>query len=258
MRQQIRSVLQKLGLYGLMHRVREGMREREQFQAMRRFYGQFVRPGDLCFDVGANMGSRTEVFLALGAKVVAVEPQADCIQQLRTRYAKRDRVTLFQGGLAEQEGQMEIYISQPNPTSSMSKAWIERLKSRAGWEGHRWYKAEIVPVTTLDALIAQHGEPVFVKIDVEGFELPVLRGLSRPVRALSFEYSPEMLETAWECIAYLQKLGDYEFNASYKESMAMMLPNWSDAQAVQQAVRDFPIKNRSGDVYARLARTRGS
>lgn len=44
---------------------------------LRRFYGQFVRPGDLCFDVGAHAGNRVRAWRALGARVLAIEPQAD-------------------------------------------------------------------------------------------------------------------------------------------------------------------------------------
>ncbi len=39
------------------------------------FYSQFIRPGDLVFDIGANRGDRTEVFVQMGARVVAAEPQ---------------------------------------------------------------------------------------------------------------------------------------------------------------------------------------
>src|SRR5689334_4646326 len=43
-----------------------------------RFYRQFVGPGDLVFDVGANVGHVTKVFLRAGARVVAIEPQSIC------------------------------------------------------------------------------------------------------------------------------------------------------------------------------------
>ena len=44
-----------------------------QTQKMKSFYSHFIGKGDLCFDVGANLGNRAEVFLALGATVVAIE-----------------------------------------------------------------------------------------------------------------------------------------------------------------------------------------
>lgn len=49
-------------------------------------YRQFVKSGDLVFDVGANVGNRTAVFLRLGARVVAVEPHASCVAELTNRW----------------------------------------------------------------------------------------------------------------------------------------------------------------------------
>jgi hypothetical protein len=56
---------------------RRGRAKREKKLLRKRltFYRNFIRNGDLCFDIGANIGTRTEAFLELGAKVVAVEPQ---------------------------------------------------------------------------------------------------------------------------------------------------------------------------------------
>jgi hypothetical protein len=76
-----------IGLYRparLLHRalVRS---EREDFRAGVAFYGQFVRPGNLCFDIGANIGTKTEMLLALGAKVVSIEPQPDLVREVRAR-----------------------------------------------------------------------------------------------------------------------------------------------------------------------------
>ena len=54
----------------------------------RRFYGALVRPGDLCFDIGAHLGDRTAHFLTLGARVVAVEPQPQLMALLRRRFGR--------------------------------------------------------------------------------------------------------------------------------------------------------------------------
>ena len=51
---------------------------------LRALYGQFVRPGDLVFDIGAHLGNRTRAFAALGCRVVAVEPQPHVARMLRT------------------------------------------------------------------------------------------------------------------------------------------------------------------------------
>jgi FkbM family methyltransferase len=227
-------------------------RQRQQIARARAFYRQFIRPGDLVFDIGANVGSRTAIFLSLGARVLAVEPQADCMAQLKAHFGRHPRAAFYLGGAAAAPGELELHLSTVNATSSFSPEWIECLKNRPGWENHRWYATQKVPVTTLDALIAAHGTPVFIKIDVEGYELPVLQGLSQAVAALSFEYSPEMLSAAAACMARLQQLGVYEFNAVYKESFAFMRSEWTTAEAVMQLLEHHPIKHRSGDIYARL------
>src|SRR5438094_10022684 len=61
---------------------------------MVRFYGQFLGPGDLGFDIGAHVGGRVRAWRRLGARVLAVEPQPDCLRVLRLLYG-RDRAFRF-------------------------------------------------------------------------------------------------------------------------------------------------------------------
>jgi FkbM family methyltransferase len=239
-------------VHSLRKQVRNKIWRLQQEAKMRVFYRQFIQPGDLAFDVGANIGSRTGVFLRLGARVVAVEPQSHCVAKIRKMHGRNPNLTIFQGGLADKPGELTLHVSSNSAISSMAPDWMDALKGRDGWETFRWETTQIVPVTTLDALIAQHGRPAFVKIDVEGFELPVLRGLSSPVKALSFEYTPEYLSATHACLDHLIGLGPYRFNFSVKESMAYALPSWVGPADLWQALLNVPVKNRSGDVYAVL------
>ena len=61
---------------------------------MRTLYAQFIHAGDLAFDVGAHVGSRTLVYALLGARVVAVEPVPQALLVLRLIYGRHPRITL--------------------------------------------------------------------------------------------------------------------------------------------------------------------
>jgi FkbM family methyltransferase len=221
---------------------------------MAALYTQFVPPGSVCFDVGANLGSRTKIFLHIGAKVVALEPQRACTMILRTVFAGRRGLTVLRKALGPSEGTGQLSISNANGISSMSTAWMNAVSQTGRFAGSRWNETRSVDVTTLDALIARYGVPSFIKIDVEGFEHEVLSGLSKPVPALSFEFTPEYLDAAQSCVTLLGKLGSYRFNYSLGESMKLELDQWVPARELMERLdgfrRDFVT---FGDVYARLA-----
>ncbi len=216
-------------------------------------YRQFLKHGDLCFDVGANIGTRVDVFLRLGARVIAVEPQQQCVDHMRAKYRLYKNVTIEPVGLDEAPGEHEFLISSHSLTSSMSKEWVERIGKRGGkYAQHRWEKATMVPVTTLDILIQHYGMPAFCKIDVEGFEYQVLKGLSQPIRALSLEYTPEYIQPAVECVKRLTALGNYEFNYAVEETMTFELSSWVSAREMCGTLDQLQSRKISGDVYARL------
>jgi hypothetical protein len=59
-----------------------------------RFYAQFLRRGDLCFDLGAHVGDRVRAFSRLGARVVAVEPDPLCAALLKRWSGGHPEITL--------------------------------------------------------------------------------------------------------------------------------------------------------------------
>jgi FkbM family methyltransferase len=219
------------------------------------FYRQFVRDGDLCFDVGANVGNRTEVFLNLGAKVVAIEPQPACVEALRKQYGGNRRLVVIPKALGSRPGVGELMLSPANALSSMSEDWLRTVKKSGrfgAFQANSWKESTAVPITTLDEMIQEFGTPEFCKIDVEGYEAEVLRGLSRPIRVLSFEFTPEFISGTRECLQILAKLGPCEFNYSVGESLRFALGHWVSADELERTLTTMRDNTVFGDVYVRF------
>jgi FkbM family methyltransferase len=217
-----------------------------------RFYGEFLGPGMIGFDVGAHVGNRVRAWRALGARVVAVEPQPDFVRLLRLLFGRDRDVTIVAKALGAQAGTARLGISTATPTvSSLSPGWIESVGTDRSFARVRLDRSVAVDVTTLDDLIAEHGEPAFCKIDVEGFEADVLRGLHRPLRALSFEYLPMAHDAALAVLGLVQELGDYRYNYSPVETMCWTSDRWLDATELVALLERHRPLGRSGDVYAR-------
>jgi len=217
---------------------------------MDRLHGNFVRPGDLVFDVGAHVGDRVASFHRLGARVVAVEPQPSMVRTLRLLYGRSKSVAIEALAVGREPGSARMLINVDNPTvSSISPAFVQAAYGAPGWETQRWNETIDVPVTTLDALIARHGIPAFIKLDVEGFEAEALSGLSQAVHAVSFEFTTIQRDVGLACIERCAALGYRRFNAALGESQTL-IGDWMNAQDVARWLTELPQTANSGDIYA--------
>lgn len=225
------------------------LKEIRHKRAMIDFYREFIKDGDLCFDIGANIGNRTDIFLKLGATVVAIEPQVACMEKLRKKYGTNKRVILVNKGLDEKRGEKMMHISEDDTISSMSDEWISAVTKSGRFQYSSWDNCQSVSVITLDDLIANYGKPVFCKIDVEGYELPILKGLSQPISYISFEFVPEIIDPTINCINHLSTLGNALFNYSIGESMNLVLSEWVSNEKISEILKSLPDKSIFGDVY---------
>jgi FkbM family methyltransferase len=177
------------------------------------FYGRLFNQRDLVFDVGANLGNRSKVFLELGAKVVAFEPQPYCAAILNEGLGHLESFHLETFALGGQRGKERLFISETHTLSSMSLDWIAAVKKSGRFSQIRWDQSATVRVETLDEMISKHGLPSFIKIDVE-------------------------------------ELGFSEFRLSWGESMKWASPAWFSKTELLAELRKVPEQG-GGDLYAR-------
>lgn len=236
---------------GLARSIRVYRLDRRHASALDAMYRRFVAPGDLVIDVGAHVGDRVASFRRLGAKVVALEPQPVCARFLRLMHGRDPHITIIEAAAGKTPGSVDMHVNTKNPTvSTVSGEFVEASQGAQGWEGQSWDRTISIPVTSLDALIEKHGEPSFIKIDVEGYEAQVLSGLTKPARALSFEFTTIQRAIAFECLNMCDGLGYKRFNIALGESQAFVFDEPVSALAMRNHVEGLPHGANSGDIYA--------
>ena len=186
------------------------------------------------------------LFANLGARVLAVEPLAQCASAIaaNAQAASLD-VRVEQCAVGARMGVVELAVcSRALDISSASPEWIAAME-RAGLARGPWDERVVVSVSTLDALIARHGSPSFIKVDVEGYEAEVLEGLSRRVDAISLETHKATHDISLACLERLRDLGFDRFAISAGHS-AQLSP-WMAACDAAEVVAALEW----GDLYAR-------
>jgi FkbM family methyltransferase len=214
-----------------------------------KMYAQFIRPNALVFDVGANHGQYASFFLQLKANVIAIEPQPSCWSDLEKLVDQSTNLLLVKSGLGAEVGTGVLYLGNMDEVSSLSSEFREAYSRYAYLN---WEKTIDVPVTTIDALIAAYGIPDFCKIDTEGWEVEVLKGLSSPIPALSIEYASLLRHKAVEAIERLSEIGVYEFNFSAYENYRWYFKTWQTTSEIKKSLLQLDPKILHGDIFARL------
>jgi len=257
-RRKLEELLWVLGLHAPARRLFSATMGRSAAEArakMTDFYRSIVQPGTLVFDIGANAGTFSAVFASLGARVVALEPNADCVRHIQVAYAGQAIETL-QAAVGQTNGVIEFNVAdESDGKSSVSQEWMAAAKEQDESSRGVWTRKIPVPLVTLDALIVHFGMPSYIKIDVEGYEEAVLAGLSNQPRMLSFEFHAMFLEAAMRCLETGLFEGGSRFNyvrnSGWGYPACFELAEWVDKSSFREVLAGMRDKSVQGDVFVK-------
>lgn len=204
--------------------------------------------GDVVFDVGANVGDKAQWFIDRGASVVCIEPQPKMAELIRERYSSTPNVFVEERGIGERKGVMKMSICSSTPTlSTLAAHW-----KTGRFNGVEWDSEIEVEVVTLDELVAKYGTPKYCKIDVEGFELAVISGLTQKIGIVSYEFTAEYISHAMLILEKLIKLGYKEYNVSVGETETFSFRQWIPYYELIHVLMNSAANNKElwGDIYA--------
>ena len=209
---------------------------------------KLLNSGDLFFDIGAHLGSKSNQFLNKKLKTVMVEPLPQCIKQLKVKFKHKKDVEILQKAVGKNIGTMTLEINSKMPTiSTMAEHW-----KKGRFSSEKWDQKILVEVITLDQLIKIYGKPDYIKIDVEGFELEVLLGLTQKVGIISFEFASEFLDQTFECLSHLKKIGYNDYNFSIGEKRKFF-SEWSTTDKLIKKLENEIVNDKMlwGDIYCK-------
>ena len=211
------------------------------------------RKNDLIFDIGANHGVKAEIFLRLGARVIAVDPDVSNQKTLTEHFLayrlRKKPVVVVGKAVSDRNGHG---VSEPGfEMNTLNARWAETLEKDPARFGRTFAFREKkqVETITLERLISTYGRPFYIKIDVEGYEPNVLKGLQTAVPYLSFEVNlPDFKSEGEQCIVRLREIAaNGVFNCAVGDRL--MFSDWMSHDAFAKAFAE--IKETSVEVFWR-------
>jgi FkbM family methyltransferase len=225
------------------------------------FLKQFIHKNSIIFDVGANFGHKTLVFLKLDAKkIIAVEPDAECQFVLNQRFRGNEKVMVVNKAIDSHAGKANLYREADGSAfNTLSKKWSNSISTgSAGRFNSMKIKSTIsVRTITLYELIQQFGLPDVVKLDIEGYELKAIQSLKSSIPLIWFEANlPEFQAETIQCIELIVSLDpSYRFNycISTTESLGVKLEykKWTDGTTMIILLKEK--RYRFMEVFAQLS-----
>lgn len=206
----------------------------------------------IVFDIGCNIGEWIEANSQLEDQFIGVEASPEIARIARDHFKNMKNVTIINLLISDTDKEsQDFYVCKTahGVLSTASEFW----KDKSRFANQQYQKPIQVRAITLDTLIKVFGKPDEIKIDVEGFELKVIQGLTQKVDLLSFEWSEELIDVLQGCLTHLQNLGFTEFFMQDTDSYTFRPTTWNTIQEIQEKISTLnpARKDAWGMIYAK-------
>jgi FkbM family methyltransferase len=174
---------------------------------------------DTILDVGANEGQYALSLRDLGfaGRIISFEPLAMAHHRLQ-RSAVKDALWTIppRTAIGNREGQVQIHVASNGGASSSILAMLDAHRQAA--PDVEYVGSEMVPISRLDAVAGKFlgtARNIFLKIDAQGFELPVLQGAGELLRRIAGAQLELSLVALYEGQALFSELLDWMREAGF-------------------------------------------
>lgn len=212
----------------------------------KKFYSKLIYKDALCFDIGANLGTKSKLFLASGANVIAFEPQSICLGALSEIKTKNPKFDFYPYAIGGNNTQAELHLANNIEVATLSEDFIDYFKC----EQIYWNNKESVTVKSLDYIIQQYGIPDFCKIDVEGFEYEILSNLNYKIPIIEFEFTGGFIENTLKIIDFLNKDNTF-FNFILNENLKFCLNKWVNGKEMKTIIKSLNTHKLHGNIFVK-------
>jgi FkbM family methyltransferase len=216
------------------------------FNNEKKFYAQLIHKNDLCFDIGANIGKKSKLFLYLGAKVTAFEPQTACHSALNQIQKSNENFEFYPFAIGAANEEKELFLATHSEVATLSPAFMDYFRTKDIF----WPKKEIVQVKTLNTIIENHGLPNYCKIDVESYEFEVLNQLAYTIPVIEFEFTGGFIH---DTIKILNGMNDDKkrFNYIRNEKLKFQLKNWVSCEEMKTIILSLETDKLHGNIFVK-------
>jgi FkbM family methyltransferase len=221
------------------------------------FYNRLISEAGsgLVFDIGANRGEKAVIFAQSATRVVCVEPSPASVSGLRRRFRKFPAVSIVGKGVGAFPSTLPFSMfGDSDCYNTFSTKWATAIGTSENNGRPRKEKPTIVdvPVITLNQLIDHYGHPSYIKIDVEGFEHEVIKGLTQPVNLISIECNLPEFES--ETLESISRLDAIQYNAQFNYCLTEPPSQFAAEQWLSQPEMAQVVKSGGHDfmeIYCR-------
>jgi FkbM family methyltransferase len=200
------------------------------------------------FDIGSNIGKWALANIDTCDKIVSIEASPYTFERL-ANHCKHDRIILLNYAVCNNDGKdITFYHADADVLSTINKEWLTSESSRF----HNYTFTEIVCKTiTIDQLIAEHGKPELIKIDVEGGEYECITSLTQKVDVLCFEWASEVNDITFKCLDYLTTLGFTECYVQFGDEYTYRPTEYGSLDSAKQQLLNTVPKEHWGMLWCR-------